>query len=108
VSFVNQVVPIFTKRGCYNCHSGNGDGRRLGDLVLDGAVQKIFAALTTDISPNFMVTRVNKAMPEKSLVLTMPSFETPPDAHPTVVFTGPTDPDYVTILDWIKQGATFN
>ena len=108
VSFGHDVLPIFIKRGCYNCHSGNGDGRRLGDLVLDGAPQKIFAALTTDISPNFKVTRVNKAMPEKSLVLTMPSFETPPDAHPTVVFTGPTDVDYVTILNWIKQGATLN
>ena len=108
VSFQQQVMPIFISRGCYNCHSGNGDGRRLGDLVLDGAAMKIWTALTQTVSTNFKTTRVNLTAPEKSLVLTMPSLETPPDAHPTVVFTGPTDPDYVTILNWIKQGATFN
>ena len=31
--------------------------------------------------------------PEKSLVLTMPSYESPPDAHPNVTFTGLQDPD---------------
>lgn len=108
VSFQNDVVPIFITRGCYNCHSGNGQGRRLGDLVLDGAVMKIYAALTQDISPNFNTTRVNLQFPEKSLVLTMPSYENPPDSHPTVVFTSSSDPDYVKILAWIKAGAKLN
>jgi hypothetical protein len=108
VSFQTTVVPIFISRGCYNCHSGNGDGRRLGDLVLDGAPMKIWTALTQTVSPNFGTTRVNLTAPEKSLVLTMPSYETPPDAHPTVVFTSSTDPDYVKILTWIKEGAKFN
>lgn len=108
VSFQHDVVPIFTNRGCYNCHSGNGDGRRLGDLVLDGAPMKIYNALTVDISPNFHTTRVNLGDPPKSLVLTMPSYENPPDAHPTVVFTSNTDPDYVKILTWIQQGAKYN
>ena len=53
-------------------------------------------------------TRVNLAVPEKSLVLTMPSFETPPDPHPTVVFTSSSDVDYQKILVWIKEGAKFN
>ena len=108
VSFQQTVVPIFISRGCYNCHSGNGDGRRLGDLVLDGAPMKIWTALTQTISPNFGTTRVNLQAPEKSLVLTMPSFETPPDPHPTVVFTSSSDPDYQKILVWIKEGAKLN
>jgi hypothetical protein len=107
-SFQQDIVPIFINRGCYNCHSGNGDGRRLGDLVLDGAPMKIWTALTQTISPNFGTTRVNLADPPKSLVLTMPSYENPPDAHPTVVFTSSSDPDYVKILNWIKAGAKFN
>ncbi|HXU71786.1 MAG TPA: hypothetical protein VN947_20775 [Polyangia bacterium] len=108
VSFQQTIVPIFVSRGCYNCHSGNGDGRRLGDLVLDGAPMKIWTALTQTVSPNFGTTRVNLATPEKSLVLTMPSFESPPDPHPTVVFTSSTDVDYQKILVWIKEGAKFN
>jgi hypothetical protein len=108
VSFQTTVMPIFINRGCYNCHSGNGDGRRLGGLVLDGAPQKVWTALVQTVSPNFGTTRVNLAAPEKSLVLTMPSFETPPDPHPTVVFTSSADVDYVKILTWIKEGAKFN
>jgi hypothetical protein len=108
VSFTQQVVPIFIYRGCYNCHSGNGAGRRLGDLVLDGSTMKMWNALVTDISPTFKVTRTNLGAPEKSLVLTMPSYETPPDPHPTVVFTSTADPDYLKILVWIKEGAKYN
>ena len=108
ISFQQSIVPIFINRGCYNCHSGNGTGRRLGDLVLDGSPMKIWTALTQTISPNFGTTRVNLTDPPKSLVLTMPSYENPPDAHPTVVFTSSADPDYVKILTWIQQGAKFN
>jgi hypothetical protein len=49
--------------------------------------------------------RVDLADPAKSWVLTMPSYENPPDAHPNVIFTGPQDRDYVTILTWIREGA---
>jgi hypothetical protein len=108
VSFQQTVMPIFINRGCYNCHSGNGAGRRLGDLVLDGAPMKIWTALVQTVSPTFNTTRVNLTAPEKSLVLTMPSLETPPDAHPTVVFTSSSDPDYQKILVWIKEGAKLN
>ena len=71
-------------------------------------VLKLYKSLTQDLSPNFNITRVNLAMPDKSLVLTMPSYETPPDPHPNVIFTGPADPDYQTILIWIKEGAKNN
>ena len=108
VSFATQVTPIFTKRGCVNCHSANGIGKDLGGLTLNGGTPKVYSELTAEISPNFAMTRVNKANPEKSLVLTMPSAETPPDPHPNVTFTGPTDPDFLTILVWIKEGAKNN
>jgi hypothetical protein len=108
VSFQQTVVPIFMSRGCYNCHSGNGDGRRLGDLVLDGPAMKIWTALTQTLSPNFNTTRVDLTTPAKSLVLTMPSYENPPDAHPVVVFPSSSDPDYQKILMWIEAGAKFN
>jgi hypothetical protein len=108
ISFQQSVLPIFIHRGCYNCHSGNGPGRRLGDLVLDGAPMKIWTALAQTISPNFNTTRIDLKDPPKSLVLTMPSFSSTPDGHPVVVFTSSGDVDYQKILTWIQQGAKFN
>jgi hypothetical protein len=55
-----------------------------------------------------MTARVSLMMPKDSLVLTMPSFEDPPDAHPNVTFAGPGDPDYLTLLGWITEGALQN
>ncbi len=103
VSFTNQVFPIFTKRGCVACHTGGGPGKDLGGLMLDGSANLAFKELTQE-NP----LRANPSMPEMSLVLRMPSAESPPDAHPNVTFTGPTDPDYMTILAWIKEGAKLN
>ncbi len=104
VSFSQQVVPIFTNRGCVACHSGNGPGKALGNLQLDGGVPKVYSELTGPEDP----LRVQLAAPEKSLVLTMPSAEYPPDAHPNVTFTSSTDPDYEKILVWIREGAKNN
>jgi hypothetical protein len=103
VSFSNDVIPIFTNRGCVACHSGNGPGKDLGGLQLDGGVPKVYSELTVE-NP----LRVQVATPEKSLVLTMPSPENPPDAHPNVTFTGSSDPDYEKILVWIREGAKMN
>ena len=52
--------------------------------------------------------RVQVATPEKSLVLTMPSAENPPDSHPNITFTGPEDADYLKLLVWIREGAKNN
>ncbi|HEY7955763.1 MAG TPA: hypothetical protein VII38_10745 [Polyangia bacterium] len=108
VSFSTQIVPIFMRRGCVNCHSGNGPGRDLGGLTLDASIVIDYRELTQEISPNFKTTRVNLADPAKSLVLTMPSYENPPDAHPTVVFPSSADPDYQLLLTWITEGAKDN
>jgi hypothetical protein len=103
VSFATQVYPIFSKRGCIACHSGGGPGKDLGGLMLDAGANKVYMELTTE-NP----LRVQKATPEKSLVLTMPSAESPSDGHPNVTFTGPQDADYLKILVWIREGARNN
>jgi len=104
VLFATQIVPIFQNRGCQGCHSGGGPGKDLGDLTLDGSSKLIYKELVEE-RPN---TRVRLAAPETSLVLTMPSREDPPDAHPNVTFTGPRDPDYLKLLVWIREGALQN
>ncbi|HTL38773.1 MAG TPA: hypothetical protein VL326_36835 [Kofleriaceae bacterium] len=103
VSFATQVYPIFSARGCVACHSGGGPGKDLGGLMLDAGANKVYMELTTE-NP----LRVQKTMPEKSLVLTMPSAESPSDGHPNVTFTGPQDADYLKILVWIREGAKNN
>ncbi len=108
VSFSTQVFPIFTRRGCETCHSGNGIGRDLGGLTLNGSTTLVFRELTQELSPNYNITRVNKAMPEMSKLLTMPSFEQPADRHPNVTFASASDRDYQLILAWIKEGAKDN
>ena len=100
VSFANQVMPIFTARGCVECHSGNKIGANLGNLSLDGGANHVYSQLT----PNL----VSLTMPATSKVLTMPSYSNPSNGHPVVVFTGPQDKDYVTILQWITEGAKNN
>jgi len=104
VSFTRQVVPIFSARGCQACHSGGGIGKEQGNLTLGGSSSLIYRELVEE-RPN---TRVRLAMPEASLVLTMPSREDPPDRHPNVTFSGPRDPDYLKLLVWIREGAKQN
>jgi hypothetical protein len=108
VSFQQAVVPIFQKRGCDNCHSGGGPGKDLANLTLDGSQNLIFRELMDPAVTSATAPRVNLAAPEKSLILTMPSAEDPPDAHPNITFTGPTDTDYQTVLVWIREGAKQN
>ncbi len=103
VSFAQQVFPIFSARGCVACHSGGGPGKDLGGLMLDGGSNLAYKELTQE-NPS----RANPQMPEKSLVLTMPSAEIPSDRHPNVTFTGPQDPDYLKILVWLREGAKLN
>jgi hypothetical protein len=103
VSFSTSVFPIFTARGCVGCHSGGGPGKDLGGLMLDTGTNPVYRELRTE-NP----LRADPMNPEKSLVLTMPSAESPADRHPNVTFTGPQDPDYLKILVWIREGAKQN
>ena len=102
------MTPIFETRGCVNCHDGSGIGKDLGELHLNGEEQKMYRELAEEVSPTYGVLRVDRVTPLQSLVLTMPSREDPPDAHPNVTFAGPTDPDYLIILGWISEGALDN
>lgn len=108
VSFADDVRPIFDRRGCQSCHSGSGPGRDLGDLTLDGSANLIFRELGDDAVTSQTAVRLDLESPEDSLVLTMPSAEAPPDSHPNTTFSGPLDPDYLTLLVWIREGATQN
>lgn len=101
VSFSQQILPIFTARGCVACHSGGGAGKDLGGLTLNGG--KVYKELVEE-DP----TRVRPGMPEQSLLLTMPSRESPPDRHPNVTFASAADPDFQKIYVWIKEGAKQN
>jgi hypothetical protein len=103
VSFQQTVFPIFSARGCVACHSGGGPGKDLGGLMLDGSANLAFKELTQE-NP----LRAKTLDPEKSLLLTMPSAETPPDSHPNATFKGPQDPDYLKILVWLREGAKYN
>lgn len=103
VSFAQQVVPIFTARGCVACHSGGGTGKDLGGLTLSGPANKIYKELLEE-DP----TRVRPGMPEMSLLLTMPSRESPADRHPNVTFTSAADVDFQKLYVWIKEGAKEN
>jgi hypothetical protein len=108
VSFAQDVAPIFTKRGCDNCHSGNNIGADLGNLALNGSENKIFKEITNEVSPTHLSIRIDVANPAGSLLLTMPGGEDPPDSHPTTTFTGPQDVDYLMLLAWITEGAKQN
>ena len=101
VSFATTLFPMFTSRGCVACHSGNGPGKELGGLKLDGSANAAYKELVLE-KPN---TRVRTGDPESSLVLRYPSREDPPDRHPNITFASAGDPDYVTLLVWIEEGA---
>jgi hypothetical protein len=107
-SFKNDIMPIFTSRGCVNCHSGMNEGRAIGGLALTGGEDKIWQALTQDISPNWHTPRVNLQDPTSSLVLQMPLYHNPANAHPVAVFPSTSDPDYLKMLAWVMQGALKN
>ena len=108
VSFSADVAPIFENRNCVACHDGSGIGKDLGGLHLNGSPEKMHNELAEEISPKHGVPRVDLENPENSLMLTMPSREDPPDAHPNITFASSADPDYLIILGWITEGALNN
>jgi hypothetical protein len=50
VSFTNDVIPVFTQRGCTGCHAGGGVGADLGNLALNAGANNIYKELTEEIS----------------------------------------------------------
>jgi hypothetical protein len=108
LSFAGDIAPIFENRGCVLCHDGGGIGKDLGGLHLNGAADKMYKELATEVSANHAVTRVDLEVPANSLMLRFPSAEDPPDRHPNVTFASAADEDYLKILGWITDGAPEN
>lgn len=103
VNFDVDVYPLFTQYGCNVCHREGGPAAYV--LRLDEQPEAVHAALTapsTTCGASAYKTCVND--PERSLLLTMPLLEDPPN-HPNASFSDTSNPGYVTIKAWIEQGA---
>lgn len=97
-SFVNDVAPIFTMAGCSgaNCH-GSIRGQRGFKLSLFGYEP----ALDFDA----IGARVNKASPDKSLILAKATAQT---AHGGGFRFAAESVEYRTILEWVREGAPYD
>jgi uncharacterized protein DUF1549/uncharacterized protein DUF1553/Big-like domain-containing protein len=98
LSFVKDVVPVFTMAGCAgsNCH-GSIRGQKGFKLSLFG--------YEPEIDHEAILPRIDRANPEKSLVLTKPTFQI---QHGGGLRFAVGSLEYRTILEWIRGGATFD
>jgi hypothetical protein len=103
LSFVKDIVPIFTKSGCANsnCH-GSIRGQAGFKLSLFG--------YEPDLDYNAIVKeqesrRINRTDPARSLILLKPTFSVP---HGGGVRFTVGSLEYEAILDWIRDGATYD
>ncbi len=100
VSFVRDVQPVLSKMGCSagTCHGAQAgkNGFKLSlrgyDAVFD------YRALTDDLESR----RINRAAPERSLLLLKTSGAVP---HQGGVLTQPGAPNYELVRRWVAQGA---
>jgi hypothetical protein len=103
LSFVKDIVPIFTKSGCANsnCH-GSIRGQAGFKLSLFGYEPDLdFDAIVKAQDGR----RVNRTDPAKSLILMKPTFSTPHGGGERFKVGSL---EYEAILDWIKDGATYD
>src|ERR1051326_7162366 len=103
LSFVKDIVPIFTKSGCANsnCH-GSIRGQAGFKLSLFG--------YEPDLDYDAIVKaqdgrRINRSDPTKSLILMKPTFSTPHGGGERFKVGSL---EYEAILDWLKDGATYD
>ena len=102
LSFVNDVVPVFTMAGCAgaNCH-GSIRGQHGFKLSLFGYEPPIDYKAITDPEAH----RIDLKNPEQSLILLKPTFQKPHGGGKRFAVGSL---QYQTILDWIAQGASFD
>ncbi len=104
VSFVNDVIPVLTKAGCNAgvCHAKAGGGQKGFQLSLLG-----FEAAEDyeHIVKENRGRRLFPAAPENSLLLTKASGKTP---HGGGLRLKVDSPAYTTLLNWIRQGASYD
>jgi hypothetical protein len=98
--FDTDIAPIFSKLGCNNnsCHGAlNGqNGFKLSLFGYDPRAD--YEAVVNPLSAQ----RINRATPEKSLILTKPTFMTP---HGGGKLIAKDSLEYTTILQWIRDGS---
>lgn len=97
-SFENDIVPIFSARGCTGsgCHRPPTTG---GGLRLNQSAAQIYDGV---------LQRCNTADPPNSLLLLKPLFEAAPNHTGGNIFLTSADPDYQKMLRWITDGAPNN
>jgi hypothetical protein len=99
-SFLNDVMPLFTRLGCNqgSCH-GKGSGQNGFRLSLRGYAPELdYISLTRE----FEGRRVCTTDPEQSLLLRKPSGRT---AHEGGKLFDADSREFTVLLDWIKAGA---
>lgn len=103
LSFVKDIVPIFTKAGCANsnCH-GSIRGQAGFKLSLFGYEPGLDYEAIVKAQDG---RRINKADPAKSLILLKPTFSIPHGGGERFKVGSL---EYEAILDWIRDGATYD
>ena len=103
LSFINDIVPIFTKSDCANsnCH-GSIRGQKGFKLSLFGSDPELdYQAITKKDEGR----RVNRTEVAKSLVLQKPTFEVPHGGGPRFKVGSP---EYQLMLEWLSKGAPYD
>jgi Protein of unknown function (DUF1553)/Protein of unknown function (DUF1549) len=103
LSFINDIVPIFTRADCANsnCH-GSVRGQKGFKLSLFGSDPDLDHQA---IVQNAEGRRVDLKNPAESLILKKPTFQTP---HGGGLRFKAGSPDYNAMLEWLKKGAPFD
>src|SRR6202163_3083623 len=103
LSFTNDIVPIFTKSGCANsnCH-GSIRGQAGFKLSLFGYEPDLDYEAIVKAQDG---RRINHADPAKSLILLKPTFSVP---HGGGERFKAGSLEYEAILDWLRDGATYD
>lgn len=102
-SFVNDIVPIFTKSGCANsnCH-GSIRGQAGFKLSLFGYEPELdYQAITKDSDGR----RLDRKNPGQSLILRKPTFSVPHGGGERFKLGSL---EYNAILEWIQSGAQYD
>lgn len=103
LSFINDIVPIFTKADCANsnCH-GSVRGQKGFKLSLFGSDPQLdYDAITKNSDGR----RIDRTDPAKSLVLAKPTMQV---AHGGGLRFRVKSPEYTLMLDWLSKGASYD
>ncbi|MBL8220740.1 MAG: DUF1553 domain-containing protein [Bryobacterales bacterium] len=103
LSFINDIVPIFTRADCANsnCH-GSVRGQKGFKLSLFGSDPDVdYDAITRNADGK----RIDKTNPANSLVLRKPAFQEPHGGGQRFKVASN---DYNLILEWLQRGAPYD